>query len=228
MPPPPDPHFHHMHHPDGGGGPFWAFPIFPLLLLATLLTTLYMLRDGGGAAAIMGRLRPRRGTGPAARWRAAADRHRAIAASFAAYECDPQAVLRRPALADVRQPATARFVEAFAEACALATDRYPGREMGDRFVAAADRSAKAWAAASEAADRLGAVQFAPGERTLLEQVVSLLGLARGTAHDGERRLAYERAGQRLADLERTCGWSLPRPAQAVLAHEARRGLTAAA
>ena len=51
----------------------------------------------------------------------------------------PAAVLHRPALADVNEPATARFVDAFAEATALITEAYPGPQAGERFVAAAER-----------------------------------------------------------------------------------------
>jgi hypothetical protein len=180
-----------------------------------------------GAADLVDGARARLAAGPRARWRAAAARHREIAAAFATYECDPQAVLRRPALADVRQPFTARFVEAFAEACALATDGYPGRAVADAFAAAADRAARAWTAASEAAERLRAVRFAPGERALLEQAAALLALARESPHDGERVAAYGRAAQRLAELERLCGWVLPQQATVVLRHEARAALVSA-
>jgi hypothetical protein len=137
-------------------------------------------------------------------------------------------VLHRPALADVRQPATARFVESFAEACALATDRYPGRAAGDAFVAAVDRASHAWTAATEAAERLRTAQFAPGERTLLEQTAALLSLARQTPHEGERLAAYGRAAQHLAELKRRCGWAMPQQASAVLSSEARRALRPAA
>jgi hypothetical protein len=220
----PDHHLYPPHGPHGDGfGLWWLWPVVPTLFLVLLLLTIWALRDFGVAWLATGG-RGRLAAGPRARWRAASARHRQIAAAFAAYECDPQAVLHRPALADVRQPATARFVETFAEACALATDNYPGRAMADAFVVAVDRAAHAWAAAAAAAERLRTAQFAPGERTLLEQTASLLSLARQTPHDGERLAAYDRAAQHLAELKRRCGWVLPQQAAAVLSSESRRAL----
>jgi hypothetical protein len=169
------------------------WPVIPTLFLVLLVLTVWALRDVGVAWLATGG-RGWLAAGPRARWRAASARHREIAAAFAAYECDPQAVLHRPALADVRQPATARFIETFAEACALATDRYPGRATADAFVSAVDRAAHAWAAAAEAAERLRTAQFAPGERTLLEQTVALLSLARQTPHEGERAKTFHDLG----------------------------------
>ena len=222
------PHHHYFPHgSDGDGfGLWWFWPTVPALLLMLLLLWV-VVRDLGVADLVDG-ARARLAAGPRARWRAATARHREIAAAFAAYECDPQAVLRRPALADVREPATATFVQAFAEACALATDRYPGRAIADSFAVAAARAARAWTAATEAAERLRAVRFAPGERALLEQAARLLALARQTPYDGERAAAYGHAAQRLAELERLCGWRLPRQATAVLRCEARAALVSSA
>jgi hypothetical protein len=223
---------HHHPYPTHGAdwdgfGLWWLWPIVPTLFLVLSLLTVWALRDVGIALLAQGRP-TRLVTGSRARWRAASARHREVAAAFAAYECDPQAVLRRPALADVRQPATARFIETFAEACALATDQYPGRATADTFVAAVDRASHAWAAAAGAAERLRTVQFGPGERTLLEQTAALLSLARQTPHEGERLAAYGRAAQHLAELKRRCGWVLPQQAAAVLSSESRRALRPAA
>jgi hypothetical protein len=145
------------HHPHLDGGPhgdgfgfWWLGPLLPVLLLGVLLLLLWAMHTTGMTEWIGG-AGARLAAGSRARWRAAIARHREIAAAFATYECDPQAVLHRPALADVRQPATARFVEAFAEACALTTDRYPGRARAETFAAAVDRSARTWTAATQAA-----------------------------------------------------------------------------
>jgi hypothetical protein len=229
---------HHEHHHWGRGHhhgpPPWAdgsdavFPFFPvlsaLLLLLLLLHRVYGLDNLArkARAAVVGRPDPVR-----PRWDAAVARHAGTARAFGAFECDPAAVLHRPALADVGEPATARFVDAFAEATALATDAYPGPEAGERFVAAAERAERAWQAAVDAADRVRAARFAPGERALLEQTLALLALARSSPHEAERRSAYERARRRLADLERRTGWALPRPAGELLASRARGMLTAA-
>ena len=62
---------------------------------------------------------------PDAVWAHARQRFAALRGEYAAYECDPMAVLRLPALSDVTVPSTGRFVEAFAEAQALETDAFP-------------------------------------------------------------------------------------------------------
>ena len=199
--------------------------LFPLLLLMWVLSRWFVL----DALAARGRnaLEARRDT-VRPRWDAAVARYAQTAQAYAAFECDPAAVLHRPALADVGEAATARFIDAFAEATALLTDAYPGPQAGERFVAAAERADRAWSAAVDAADRVRAGRFAPGERALLEQTLSLLALARSSPHEAERRGAYERARRRLADLERRTGWALPRPAGELLAARARGMLPASA
>src|SRR4051812_41382244 len=208
-------------HPDGFGA-WWLGPALLVALIGLLL--LLWLAGDDRIAGLLGGAGGGLRAGWRARWRAAVARHREVAAAFAGYECDPQAVLRRPALADVREPATARFVDAFAEACARATERYPGRAAGDAFVDAVDRSARAWAAAKDVAERLHAVHFAPGERDLLRQAAALLTLARQSPHEGERLAAYAHAAHRLAELERLCGFVLPQHAAAVLQRDARTAL----
>ena len=142
--------------------------LFPLLLLMWVLSRWFLL----DALAARGRDAPavQRDT-VRPRWDAAVARYAETARAYAAFECDPAAVLHRPALADVGEPATARFVDAFAEATALLTDAYPGPQMAERFVAAAERADRAWKAAVDAADRVRAARFAPGERALLEQTL---------------------------------------------------------
>jgi hypothetical protein len=162
-----------------------------------------------------------------ARWDDAVRRHGETARAYAAYECDVRAVLLLPALADVTQRPTARFVDAFAEAGALLTERFPGPEYAQRLVAAVEREERAWSAAVDAAERARDARFAPGERRLVEQTTALLDLALSSPYDAERRTAYRQAAHRLAELERRTGWRLPRPAAAALEHQARVALVAA-
>lgn len=162
-----------------------------------------------------------------ARWDDAVDRHRTTATTFAGFECDLDAVLRLPALADVEQPATARFVDAFAEANALRTDAFPGPEYARRFVEAVERAEHAWSAAVEAAERKRDTRFAPAERRLLARVRTLLDVAATSTFESERRAAYQQALRRLVELERRTGWRLPRPAALALEHRARGMLAAA-
>ncbi len=162
-----------------------------------------------------------------ARWDDAVDRHRTTATTFADFECDLDAVLRLPALADVEQPATARFVDAFAEANALRTDAFPGPEYARRFVEAVEHAEQAWSAAVEAAERKRDTRFAPDERRLLARVRTLLDVAATSTFESERRAAYQQALRRLVELERRTGWRLPRPAALALEHRARGMLAAA-
>ncbi len=218
-------HHHGPPHWIDGADVFLPFlsALFPLLLLMWVLSRWFLLdalaarRDA--PAALDDTARPR--------WDAAVARYAQTARAYAAFECDPAAVLHRPALADVGVAATARFVDAFAEATALLTDAYPGPQTAERFVAAAERADRGWTAAVDAADRVRAARFAPGERALLEQTLALLALARSSPHEAERRSAYERARSRLADLERRTGWALPRPAGEILAARSRGELTTA-
>jgi len=225
----PGPGMYHHHGPPpwiDGADVFLPFlsALVPLLLLMWVLSRWFVL--DALAARSRNALTERRDT-VRQRWDAAVARYAQTAQAYAAFECDPAAVLHRPALADVGEAATARFVDAFAEATALLTDAYPGPQAGERFVAAAERADRAWSAAVDAADRVRAGRFAPGERALLEQTLSLLALARSSPHEAERRSAYERARRRLADLERRTGWALPRPAGELLAARARGELAVA-
>lgn len=217
---------HHHHHPwvdHGGGGLELLLPLLPaLLMVLLLLMPLLRLGTTASRADDAGSWIP---PGLRGRWHAAVARHAEVARSFAAYECDPGAVLRLPALADVRQPATARFIDAFTAAAALQTDRYPGKATAEAFTAASERAVRAWAAALDAAERWRRAQFQPGEQTLLDQAATLLTLARNTPHAGERASAYRRTAQHLAELDRRCGWSLPPRTADVLQQETRAALT---
>ncbi|MFC5993664.1 hypothetical protein ACFQE5_05485 [Pseudonocardia hispaniensis] len=222
-------HYHHHHHDFGGsdfgGGAelhhlFGWLPVLPGVLLALALVLLLLRGLVAAPWVFAGWPRPAPDL-VRTRWQAAAQAYAATAREFAAYECDPGAVLRRPELADVNRPATGRFVDAFAEAGALATDEYPGAGHAQRFIDAAQRAQRAWQAAREAAERARNLRFAPGERALLNQVVALLEVARDTEYEAERRTAYQRARRRLAELERRSGWRLPRQASTVLDHRAR-------
>jgi hypothetical protein len=214
----------HLDHPaflwDG-----WVL-MLPGVFVAAVLATALALNGPGEALWIW--LRARFAPDPwRERWDDAVARHRATAQAFSDFECDLRALLRLPALADVGQPATARFIDAFAEANALRTEEFPGSEYAPRFVAAVERAEQAWTAAVEAAERKRDARFAPGERRLIAQVESLLEVAASSRYESERRTAYQQARRRLAELERRTGWRLPRPAANVL-EQRSRGLLAPA
>lgn len=163
---------------------------------------------------------------PEAVWAKARERFTALRAEYAAFECDPMEVLRRPALADVSVASTARFVDAFAEAQALETDAFPPAEYAAKFVSAVDKAERAWRAAVDAADRIRLSGLSPAERTTVERVIKLLTTARDSDSDPERLAAYARARNELAKLDRAGVIHLPRTAQAALDEAARSELTA--
>jgi hypothetical protein len=80
-------------------------------------------------------------------WHGAVRAHAVTVQQFVAYDCTPTALAQRPDLADVTRPATALFIDAFAEANALATDHYPGAQHAERFIHAAQQAQQAWRAA---------------------------------------------------------------------------------
>jgi hypothetical protein len=214
---------HAMHSPILWDG--WVLMLPGVFVAAVLATALAL---NGPGEALYAWVRAQLAPDPwRARWDEAVARHRATAQAFADFECDLDAVLQRPALADVEQPATARFVDAFAEANALRTDEFPGPDYARRFVEAVEHAEQAWSAAVEAADRKRDSRFDRAERRLLAQVRTLLGVAASSTFESERRAAYQQAQRRLAELERRSGWRVPRPAAVALEHRARGMLAAA-
>jgi len=120
----------------------------------------------------------------AARWSVARERFTALQREYAAYEADPTLVAARPALTDVSVPATARFVQAFADAEYLATDAEPTGQRREEFAAAVDRAVAAWADAQRVADGLAAARPAAGS----------YGVAGAGAHGSAGAGSYGSAG----------------------------------
>jgi hypothetical protein len=159
-------------------------------------------------------------------WEDAHARFAALAAAYAAYECDPMAVLHRPALSDVRVPSTARFVDAFSHAQALDTDAHPGDEHAAAYATAVDAAERAWRAATEAADRIRLSGLSADERASVERVIKLLTVARDSGNEAERLAAYSRARSELHRLDAAGVVHVPGLATAALERAARGALPA--
>lgn len=217
--------FNHYRHGFGGPGPdaMWLLGPASLIVLGLLMTFLWWIGYGQHLL-----LRPDRA--PAvpdpskARWDEAVARHRRTAVAFAAFECDPHAVLGMPALADVRQSATAHFIDAFAEAGALLTEQIPPPPYAQQFVAAAERADAAWVAAQAAAARIRDARFSTDDRAAIEHIRTLLTIADRSEYEPERDSALRHARRRLAALEKHTGWHLPQPAVLALSERARPAL----
>jgi hypothetical protein len=186
----------------------------------------------GGTTFVVVRHRRRRALARAAaapprpRWEDAHARFAALAAAYAAYECDPMAVLHRPALSDVRVPSTARFVDAFSHAQALDTDAHPGDEHAAAYATAVDAAERAWRAATEAADRIRLSGLSADERASVERVIKLLTVARDSGNEAERLAAYARARSELNRLDAAGVVHVPGLAAAALDRAARGALPA--
>ncbi|MGH3985317.1 MAG: hypothetical protein ACRDST_22180 [Pseudonocardiaceae bacterium] len=137
-------------------------------------------------------------------WRVTRARLAQLRSEYGQFECDPLAMLRLPALADVTVASTGRFVDAFAEAQALDTDTEPPAAHRARFVSAVDEAWRAWRAARDAAGRIRLSGIPAEERATVRRAIRLLNLAQDSDHDAERAAAYAKARAELAKLER-CG-----------------------
>jgi hypothetical protein len=199
--------------------------LLPLLVLA-VATYLGVrrgrrLRRGGAAGTAPVPARPAARSRPDLVWSRARDRFHQLRADYAAFECDAMQVLRLPALADVSVASTARFVDAFAEAQALESDRFPGEGHAAEFVRAVDRAERAWRAARDAAGRIRLSGLEPGECAAVERIIKLLTTARDSDSEPERHAAYNRARSELTKLDRAGVLHVPLPAQAALDEVAR-------
>lgn len=158
---------------------------------------------------------------PAPGWDATRARFARLQQEYARFECDPLAVLRTPALADVTVPSTGRFVEAFAAAQGLDSDVEPSAAHRASFATAVDRAWHAWHAATDAAERIRLANIPQAERAVVERAIKLLSVARDSADDAERSAAYARVRTELAKLERSGALRLPAAATAALQRAAR-------
>lgn len=160
-------------------------------------------------------------------WRASRRRFDALRVQYAAYECDPLAVLRLPGLADVTVASTARFVDAFAQAQGLHSEHEepaPPKEYATSYNRAVERAWQTWHAAKDAATRIRLSRLSPQERARVQRVVKLLTWAEDTDNDGERRAAYAKARAELAKLEHAETLRIPYPALAALDASSRSAL----
>lgn len=163
-----------------------SFVVLPVVLVVCTWTAVHHARPGG----------PEPAPEPD-RWEGAVTGFDRIRRAYAAYECDPAAVLARPVLADVTHPETARFVERFASAQALYTETRPPSGHARLFADAVVAVTRAWERANEAADLVGTAGLGARDRRRVERVLRLLYLAQVSDHEPERRLAHARAVQHL-------------------------------
>jgi hypothetical protein len=215
-----------------------------LAMLAMLMTLAPLMVAGVGAFTVARHLHRRRrrrvgrgqhqamapsrpaspvpGPPPVPDWLATRTRFAQLRSEYGQFECDPLAVLRLPALADVTVASTGRFVDAFAEAQALDTDTEPPAAHQAHFATAVDQAWRAWHAARDAAERIRLACIPAQEHATVQRAIKLLTMARDSDHDAERIAAYAKARAELAKLERNGTLRLP-PAAAAALDVAARG-----
>ncbi|MGH3870325.1 MAG: hypothetical protein ACRDSR_02215 [Pseudonocardiaceae bacterium] len=242
--------YHHFHRRGRLRRPFG-----PLLVLLVLLGAALLAVVGAAAAAAIAMLtalapfalafvvarrlhRRRRRVGrrqhpavapahpPVPDWQTTRARFAQLRSEYGQFECDPLAVLRLPALADVTVPSTGRFVDAFAEAQALDTATEPPATHRARFATAVEQAWQAWHAARDAAQRIRLASIPAPERATVQRAIKLLTMARDSDHDAERIAAYAKARAELAKLDRSGTLRLPPTAAAALDVAARGQLPA--
>ncbi|MEC4616162.1 hypothetical protein [Tsukamurella tyrosinosolvens] len=93
-------------------------------------------------------------------WDRAAGRHDTVLGEYAAYELDPEMLLRFPAMWDFSSPKVIAFHDALEHAGALRTDEYPGDEAAAEYVDAVTDLRTSWYAADRHARSTGSAGLA--------------------------------------------------------------------
>lgn len=172
---------------------------FGLLLIGgALLVALVVLVGGGGEpravrqapAAARPKPAPKPAPAPSNRalWDRAVGRHDEVLTEYAAYELDPEMLLRFPALWDLSSPKVIAFHDALEQAGALRTDEYPGEELGKDYVAAVTDLRTSWYAADRHARSTGAAGLADEDVRDLDRGLKLYRHANASA--AAERAAY--------------------------------------
>lgn len=118
------------------------------------------------------------------------------------FETDPWSAFRRPLLADVAEPETAAFHDAFSHAQDLHTERRPrSRAEVDDFGAAVRAATRAWQVADMHARKVAVPTTSEAERRRLRQAKAALLLAMDANTSApERRVALARVEELISGL----------------------------
>ncbi|MCS3778515.1 hypothetical protein [Tsukamurella ocularis] len=152
-------------------------PVALLFLAGALIVGMIVLLAGGGDATAVRRddplrfvdvkpaperprtqrAQPKPAPAPSGRalWDRAAGRHDTVLGEYAAYELDPEMLLRFPAMWDFSSPKVIAFHDALEHAGALRTDEYPGDESAAEYADAVTDLRTSWYAADRYARSTG-------------------------------------------------------------------------
>lgn len=143
-------------------------PLGLVFIGGALMVGLIVLFGGGGdkprprpvaAAAPQPKVAPKPAPAPSGRalWERAVGRHDEVLSEYAAYELDPEMLLRFPAMWDLSSPKVIAFHDALEHAGALRTDEYPGEPAGAEYADAVTDLRTGWYAADRHARSTGTV-----------------------------------------------------------------------
>lgn len=181
-------------------------PIGLLFLAGALIVGMIVLLAGGGdpsKAVRPDRLgfgdvqpapeRPRaqpKPSAPSSRalWDRATGRHETVLGEYAAYELDPEMLLRFPAMWDLSSPKVIAFQDALEHAGALRTDEYPGDEAAAEYSDAVTDLRTTWYAADRHARSTGSAGLADEDVRDLDRGLKLYRHASSSA--AAERAAY--------------------------------------
>ena len=185
----------------------FAGPIGMLLLGGALIVVMILLLGGSGDPSKLRRedplqfvapprpepratARPRPEPAPSGRalWERATGRHDEVLSEYAAYELDPEMLLRFPAMWDLSSPKVIAFHDALEHASALRTDEYPGTESGAEYADAVTDLRTSWYAADRHARSTGSAGLADEDVRDLDRGLKLYRHA--TSAVAAERAAY--------------------------------------
>lgn len=121
-------------------------------------------------------------------WERAVEQHKNVLSSYAAYELDPEMLLRYPAMWDLTAPDVVDFQDSLELANSVATDDFPGEKMAPEYIDAVAMLRTAWAKADRYARSTGTGNLPDTDAAACDKALKLLRHANGS--QGKERAAY--------------------------------------
>ncbi|WP_249337607.1 hypothetical protein [Tsukamurella paurometabola] len=131
-------------------------------------------------------------------WERATGRHDTVLGEYAAYELDPEMLLRFPAMWDLSSPKVIAFHDALERAGALRTDEFPGDAAGAEYADAVTDLRTSWYAADRHARSTGSAGLAEEDVRDLDRGLKLYRHAASSV--AAERAAY--LGQVVSTVDR--------------------------
>lgn len=121
-------------------------------------------------------------------WERAVEQHKNVLSAYAAYELDPEMLLRYPAMWDLTAPDVIDFQDTLELTNSVATDDFPGEKIAPEYIDAVAMLRTAWAKADRYARSTGTGNLPDTDAAACDKALKLLRHANGT--QGKERAAY--------------------------------------